>query len=137
MVLGTFVESDLLFHRVYDARWALAAPIGQGLSLVVWVMVLSATIEPALYALGDSRSPAMVGLIRAFATALGMVLGFWLGGLWGFIAGLFCGMLCGRMAYFAALHRHDIRLVHQDLQYSAMLGAARGGLVQHGRATAS
>jgi O-antigen/teichoic acid export membrane protein len=123
LVLATFIEADILFGFLYDERYQMASSIVQVVSATVWVSILSTTLDPALLALGDSRSTALAGIIRFLANVASSIAGFYLAGLWGFLGGLLCGMLSGHVVLLLCLRRHGIHIVTQDLRFSLLLMA--------------
>ena len=132
LVLGTFVEADVLFGHLYDERYELAASIVQVVSGTVWVSILSLTLDPALLALGDSRSTALAGSVRFLATLTCSILGFYLAGLLGFLCGLLTGVLCGHVILLLCLRRHGVHIVRQDIRFSFLLVALILGVLASG-----
>jgi O-antigen/teichoic acid export membrane protein len=121
MILGVFVESDLLFRFAYDVRYQMAIPIVHWMLITVWISILGLTLDPALISLGDSQGSAIASLARFVVTIPAVILGFYVSGLWGFIAGLWIGGLVGQLALTARLRRHQIRPTGQDVRYTVAL----------------
>ncbi len=123
LILGLFVEIDLIVGILYKANYQSAAPMTKLLLAWVWVTILGITLEPVFHAKGDSRSTALAGIVRFGATLAATIGGFHFYGLDGFIVGLFMGALFGHAVLTVCLRRHGIWMLTQDFVNSALLGS--------------
>ncbi|HEX4131703.1 MAG TPA: oligosaccharide flippase family protein [Pirellulales bacterium] len=126
MVFAVGAGAELFFHLLYDPRYYDAVWMTRLMCVPVWMMVLNTTLETSLLALGDSRSAAGCNLAKFLANTLGALVGFHFGGVPGFILGLAAGGLAAQGMLLWALARHDICVVSQDVQHTALLIAAGG-----------
>jgi O-antigen/teichoic acid export membrane protein len=123
--------APVLFGYVYDDRYSAAAWMVQGLSLTAWFSILQRSTDRALLAVGDSRSLATSYGVRLAVTASASLLGFRYLGLGGFMLGLAIGALAGQAVVQWSLWGRGIRLVDQDVMYTAIaagLGAIGVGV---------
>jgi O-antigen/teichoic acid export membrane protein len=121
IVLGVFVESEILFGYVYNANYQMAIPISRLMSVVTWIGILGLTVDPALYSLGDTRGSALATLGRFLVMVPASLLGYHFAGLWGFIVGLWVGGVLGQTLLLLKLSGHHIRVWKQDVVYSGVL----------------
>jgi O-antigen/teichoic acid export membrane protein len=120
-ILGVVLGSPILFGYVYDQRYQTGAWMAQGLALGAWFAILRASIDRANLALGDSRTLAVSNVVRLIAVTVVSLGGFYIMGLAGFMVGLAAGTLAAYIVSQAALYKHGVRLMDQDLEYTGML----------------
>lgn len=117
------VGGPWIIGLLYDARYAGAGPIVALIACAQMPVVLGMTYPQAALAAGDSRSPAMLTMLRSVVQIGAFLLGAEFGGLYGAIIGQ---MLAGWV-----LHLFIIRLARQhrvwDPLHDAIFAAA--GLV--------
>ena len=116
---GLAVCSPTFFHYLYDPRYHAAGWIAQLLTVSIWFQMLQMSADHTLLAVGDSRSLAVGNFAKTVATALACIGGHALAGLPGFIIGAAAGALAGHLVVVAALARHGIMLLKQDVVYTA------------------
>jgi len=120
-VLGIIIIAPWFFRHGYDVRYADAVRLTPLLALSVWITILQASADRALLAAGDARSLAMANGANGVVTFIGCMIGHRLGGVTGFIAGAAAGNLAGHLIVAAALRSHGIRIIGQDVKYSAFV----------------
>lgn len=120
-VAGVVVVSPAFFALCYDDRYAQAAVFAPMMAWATWISILQASADRALLAAGDTRSLAVSNAANFTVTIAASVAGFLLGGMTGFIAGVGLGNLAGHAVVHAALRRTGVRLLRQDLAFTATL----------------
>lgn len=124
-LIGVALGAPILFGYVYDHRYADASWIAQGLLLMTWFGILEVSANRILLVMGDSKKLAVCSGLKLVVTAIVAVLGFTQLGLVGFIAGLVAGAFASHALVQWTLWKSNIRLVDQDIKYTA-LGLAIG-----------
>lgn len=120
-VTGVVLEADTFFSLLYNERYAGAATIAQLMSLGVWATIVSNTLDRALLATGDTRSPAVANFVKLIASATAALVGFSLAGLPGFLIGYACGAVCGHCVLLYQAAARGISAWREDVRMSALL----------------
>lgn len=121
VVTGVVLFSRPFFQTFYDDRYADAAWIAQLLAVPVWFSILRLTSGPALLAVGDTRSLALVGIVDLPITIAGCLLGYAAAGLAGLILGYALGTLSGLLVVHVAMARAGMPVLDQDAKYTCLL----------------
>jgi O-antigen/teichoic acid export membrane protein len=113
--------ADLLVFALYpksyvDAAWML--PI---LSLGLWPVLLSQTINPLLFAIGQPRYAAFGRLLQLIFLLIGLPLGFSLAGLVGAVIAVALTSLPFYGAIIYGLQRERLIVIKQDFRATAVL----------------
>jgi O-antigen/teichoic acid export membrane protein len=115
----------LLYRQPFwDAAWML--PI---LCLGIWPRVLCNTNESALFALGQSRYPAMAQMARFVFTAAGFAVGFHFAGLTGVVIAVAFNDLPFYLVINWALWKEGLNGLRQDLTYTLLLFALTAAML--------
>jgi O-antigen/teichoic acid export membrane protein len=117
----TISFGDLLVFTLYpksyvDAAWML--PI---LSLGLWPVMLSETINPLLFAVGQPRYAAFGRLLQLIFLLIGLPLGFSLAGLVGAVIAVALSSLSFYGAITYGLQRERLIVIKQDFRATAVL----------------
>jgi O-antigen/teichoic acid export membrane protein len=120
-VTGVVLEAPTFFALLYNESYADAGRIARLLSLGVWLSIIGFTLERALLAIGDTRSPAAANFVKLVASAIGASVGFSLAGLAGFIVGYACGATCGHAALLYQAAARGLSAWREDVRMSALL----------------
>lgn len=120
-VTGVVLEADTFFSLLYTSEYAGAAQIAQLMSFGVWVTIVGNTLDRALLAIGDTRSPAAANLVKLIASAVAALTGFAFAGLSGFVVGYAIGAVCGHCVLLYQASAHGIPAWREDVRMSALL----------------
>lgn len=135
LLAGLALLSPAFFHILYDERYAEAAWMAQLLTVPMWIWMLMLSADRAVLAIGDSRTLAFSNAASLLSKLGACYVGFHSFGLPGFILGLAAGNLAGHIPIVLALRRQGVRILVQDLRYSAIAVLAVGGGLLLQRAT--
>jgi O-antigen/teichoic acid export membrane protein len=127
MLAGLALLSPAFFHALYDQRYAEAAWMAQLLTVPMWIWMLMISADRAVLAVGDSRTLALSNAASLLGKLGACYAGFRLAGIPGFILGLALGILAGHVPIVLALRKLGIRVLQQDLRFSALALASIGG----------
>ncbi|MFT4539656.1 MAG: O-antigen/teichoic acid export membrane protein [Planctomycetota bacterium] len=114
-LLGVALISPAFFRIAYDYRYAAGEWMTPLMTISAWFLLLQVTADRALLAVGDTRSLALTNLAAFALKVVGCHYGFQGWGVPGFIIGVTLGTLAGHLVVQAALRRHSIRIMRQDL----------------------
>lgn len=112
---------DLLVLRLYDKSYAQAAWMVPILSLGLWPVVLSETINPLLFAVGQPRYAAFGRFLQLIFLGIGLPIGFFLAGLVGAVIAVALSHLPFYGAITYGLWRERLMVLVQDFQATALL----------------
>ena len=119
-LLGVALLSPPFFRIAYDQRYADGVWMTPLMTIAAWFLILQVTADRTLLAIGDTRSLALTNLVSFGMKVVGCQFGFHHFGLPGFIIGMSLGTLAGHMVVQLSLLRHQVRLLPQDLEATAM-----------------
>jgi len=125
--LGIGLVSQAFFSLLYDLRYANAGSIVQLSAIPVFVMMLTATADRALLAVGNSRGLAVVHAVRLCVSVPVCMGAYVLAGLPGFILGIAAGGLAGHGVVLWMLRGYCKGLIWQDVRFSLAFAAMLGG----------
>lgn len=120
---------DLLVTALYDPRYYLGAAMLPILALGLWPRVLSATIDPALLAIGKSFYSALGNFLKFGYLLILMPWGYSQFGVLGAIVAIAFDDLPYYLAANYGLWREGLSGWHQDLVATFVLAAALAGFV--------
>jgi len=122
-VAGIIIAAPWFFRVLYDDRYAEAATYTPLLAATTWFTLLQGSSDRALLVLGEPKSLAISNFANVAATIFGCVAGFAVAGMPGFIAGVGLGNLAGELVVLHKLNQRGVRLLTQDLGYTAVVAA--------------
>lgn len=113
---GDILVKTLYDNRYWDAAWML--PI---LSLGCWFTIVSETINPVLFAIGQPRYAALSRFIQLIFLVIGLPLGFFLGGL----VGAVIAVVLSQLPFYAAITygswKERLLVIEQDIRATVLL----------------
>lgn len=112
---------DLLILRLYDQRYVQATWMVPILSVGLWPVVLSETINPLLFAVGQPRYAAFGRFLQLIFMGIGLPLGFSLAGLVGAVTAVAFSNLPFYGVITYGLWRERLIVIIQDFQATALL----------------
>lgn len=113
-------SAPILFEYLYDDRYREAGWICQALTASAWFRLLEISADRAVLAVGDAKPLALSNLVELGVTVAASVAGYVAFGLGGFIAGMTLGSLAAHLVVVAALRRHGIDILAQDLRFTVL-----------------
>lgn len=114
MTAAVVLLSEPFFTLLYDARYSDCAHIAQWLSWPIMLSVLTATVDRAALAAGNSKLLAAANVVRLLGTAAACILGNVIYGFPGFVAGMAFGAAVAHAFVVVGLRRYGIRTLKQD-----------------------
>lgn len=112
---------DILISVLYDNRYAQAGWMLPILALGVWPIILTQTIDPALFAIGKPRYVAYGCFLSFLSLAIGIPLGFYLMGPVGAIIAVPFNNLPFYGVIIYGLWRERLNCIRQDIWATALL----------------
>jgi len=129
MQFGTIaivLVSPWFFTLLYDQRYVQAAIFAPILACAAWPVLLQASADRALLAMGDAKSLAISNALNALVTIPSCILGHHVAGMPGFIIGVGLGNLAGHSFVGWALARRQVQIIGQDATYTFLVCAIAG-----------
>ena len=117
-LLGVGITSNLFFGYLYKPEFHDAGWMAQLLCLGVWFAVLKLSVDRAILALGDSRTPAISESCKLAALVAFSLVGHRFLGMKGFILGVVAGALAGHVVVLVRLQRFGLNVWPQDIKYT-------------------
>lgn len=112
---------DLLVFTLFSERYAQAAWIVSILFLGLWPVLLSETINPLLFAVGQPRYAAFGRFLQLIFLLIGLLLGFSLAGLVGAVIAVALSSLPFYGAIIYGLQQERLIVIKQDVRATAVL----------------
>ena len=123
LALLTHVAEPLVYF-LYDDRYHEAGWIFSILSLGLWFRILSATISPALLAIGQPRYFAFSAVTRLLLVSGGLPLAYASFGLMGAVVVTTAGPLIEYLVMARGLDRHELATTRQDALATVLWGGS-------------
>ena len=111
---------DILISMLYDKRYAEATWMMPILALGVWPIILTQTIDPALFAIGKPRYVAYGCFFSFLFLAIGIPLGFYLAGTAGAVIAVPFNNLPFYGVITYGLWRERLACIGQDIKATAI-----------------
>lgn len=120
-LLGVGIMSNLFFRYLYKPEFHDAGWMAQLLCLAMWFSILRLSVDRAILALGDSRTPAMSESVKLLVLLVASLVGYHFHRMPGFILGVVAGGLAGHMVVLVRLQAHGLNVWPQDVRYTFTL----------------
>jgi O-antigen/teichoic acid export membrane protein len=129
LMLGVVLGGRIFITLFYKEQWHQAGLLVQWASIGAWFMLLQASADRALLALGKTRPLAISNAVNLVVTVVGGFVGWYIdrhqlghqGGIVGFMLGMAVGKLAGHFMIQMEMARSGIPIYRQDTLYSALL----------------
>ncbi len=121
-VCGLAIGGQWLVRFLYDDRWQGAGWMLQVLSIGAVAAVVSSTLEPVLFGVGNSLGHMWLQLVRSLSLLGCMAAGGYLGGLRGVVVGVAASHYVSYVATALAVRRYGVWGYRRDALAFALCG---------------
>jgi O-antigen/teichoic acid export membrane protein len=129
LMVGVVLGAPIFIALAFKPEWHRAGFLTQWAAIGAWFMLLQASADRALLALGKTKPMAISNLLNLVVTVVGGFAGRYVdmtllgneGGIVGFMLGTAAGKMAGHMLIQVEMARSGIPIFRQDTLYSALL----------------
>ena len=129
LTLGVVLAGPLFITMFYKPEFHVAGWLTQLAAIGAWFILLTATADRALLAVGKSRALAASNVVNLVVSVVGCLVGLYVeehvfghaDGVAGFMLGLAVGKLAGHAMIQIEMAREGMSIFRQDVLYSALL----------------
>ncbi|HYE18046.1 MAG TPA: oligosaccharide flippase family protein [Tepidisphaeraceae bacterium] len=129
LTLGVVLAGPLFITIFYKPEFHVAGWLTQLAAIGAWFILLTATADRALLAVGKSRALAASNVVNLVVSVVGCLVGLYVeervfghaDGVAGFMLGLAVGKLAGHAMIQIEMAREGMSIFRQDVLYTALL----------------